>query len=79
MDERLYEGPREPWLADVIREALDTDTVVCTHGDVIPVLLHLLIDDGLPVPRRMRWHKASMWTIERRDGNWVSADYWRPA
>lgn len=79
VDERLFEGPREPWLADLVLEAAaDDGLVVCTHGDVIPVLLHLLIDDGLPVPRRMHWHKGSVWTIERRDGHWGTASYWRP-
>lgn len=79
VDDRLFEGPREPWLADlVIEAATDDDLVVCTHGDVIPVLLNLLIDDGLPAPRQMHWHKGSVWTIERRDDHWVSSDYWRP-
>lgn len=78
VDKRLFEGPREPWLSDLIVEAADDDWVVCTHGDVIPVLLHLLIDDGLDAPRSPKWHKGSAWTIERRHGAWTSASYWRP-
>ena len=77
VDERLFEGPREPWLSDLLLEAADEDWVACTHGDVIPVLLHLLIDDGLPAPKSLKWHKGSVWTVERRDDSWNSAEYWR--
>lgn len=77
VDDRLFEGPRDAWLSDLILEACDESWVVCTHGDVIPVLLHLLIDDGLPAPATMSWHKASVWTIERRDGMWTASGYWR--
>lgn len=75
-DERLFEGPREPWLQDLLLEVADVDAVLCTHGDVIPVLIDLLIDDGLPAPTSLRWHKGSAWLIERSGGAWTSATYW---
>lgn len=76
IDERLFEGPREAWLSDLLIEVADVDAVVCTHGDVVPVLLDLLIDDGLPAPPELRWHKGSIWLIDRVGGSWTSASYW---
>lgn len=79
VDERLDEGSRELWLEDLLTEVADENVAVCSHGDVIPLLLDLLIDQGLPAPASLRWHKGSVWTVERAGASWGPASYWYPA
>lgn len=77
-DPRIFEGARRSVLEDLIADVADDDVVLCSHGDVIPMILDLLIDDGLRIEGRTVWQKASTWTIGRDDGSWVSATYAAP-
>jgi len=55
-------------------EALEDDTVVCSHGDVIPAVLDALARRGLEIsgPRELR--KGSIWVLERAEGGrWTRA------
>lgn len=65
----------------VFEKAADEDAVLCTHGDVVLALLTYLRTQGVAVdPRRAqpRMEKGSVWVLETRDGQAVSASY-RPA
>lgn len=76
VDDRLFEGPDDLRLRDLLVEVADADVVVCTHGDVVPALLDLLIDDGMPAPVDLRWHKGSVWLVERAGAAWAEPTYW---
>src|SRR5205085_2535462 len=39
------------------------DTVVCTHGDLVPELLRLASRDGMAIEDTPRWPKGSTWAL----------------
>lgn len=71
-------------LHDVLRlvdKLADDDVVLCTHGDVIRLLLEHLRDAGVKVRRRNgvpAMEKGSVWELETRRGTVVKATYHRP-
>ena len=71
-------------LHDVLRlldELGDDDTLLCTHGDIIRLLLEHLRDDGVKVRRRNGvpvMEKGSVWELETKRGTVVKATYHRP-
>lgn len=77
-DDRLYEGASPHEVRTLLDEIADDDVVVCSHGDVIPILLDLLVDDGLTPERNLVWQKASIWIAERADGTWGQGRYLPP-
>ncbi len=82
-DARLFEGADRREIAallDDVSEAADGDgtAVVCSHGDVIPILLDLLVEAGMQPERNLVWQKASTWVVERVDGSWGTARYLPP-
>jgi broad specificity phosphatase PhoE len=82
-DDRLFEGAGRDeigGLLDEVAAASDgTDaTVLCSHGDVIPVLLDLLVEAGMEPERNLVWQKASMWVVDRTDGRWGTGRYLPP-
>ena len=56
----------------------DGDTVLCSHGDVIPGLLWVLAQYGLDIPDLGRCKKGSIWELEVSDGRIVGATYRHP-
>lgn len=83
VEQRLSEGtgPREvASLLDEVTATVDrgADVVLCSHGDVIPMLLDLLVDAGMEPARDLVWQKASMWIIQRDDGRWGTGRYLPP-
>ncbi len=48
------------------RRARETggEVVVCSHGDVIGTLVTWFEDQGVDLPARARWPKASTWVLE---------------
>jgi broad specificity phosphatase PhoE len=77
-DDRLFEGAGPAEIRSVLHEAAHDDAAVCSHGDVIPILLRLLVDDGLVPERELVWQKASIWIAERSDGRWGQGRYLPP-
>jgi len=75
---RLFEGASRGEVAELLREVTDDDVVLCSHGDVIPILLDLLVDAGMEPERNLVWQKASTWTVERRNGAWGRGRYSPP-
>jgi len=66
-DDRLAEGlysadPSElvQWLAGLG----PTDSLICSHGDVLPELLRLMSLRGMTMDGPMACRKASVWTVE---------------
>ncbi len=54
------------------------DSVLCSHGDVIPGVLWLLDRYGVPLGNRSRCKKASIWELHADDGRIVSGKYRHP-
>ena len=55
------------------------DSVLCSHGDVIPGLLWVLSQYGLDIPEIGRCKKGSIWELEVTDGRIVGATYRHPS
>lgn len=77
-DDRLMEGATAADVESLLREA--DSAAVCTHGDVIPLLLRRLTEQGMAPQQGLRWAKASTWVIERGpDGRgWGAGHYVAP-
>lgn len=59
----------------------DDDVVLCTHGDIIRLLLEHVRDAGVKVRRRNGvppMEKGSVWELETKRGTVVKATYHRP-
>lgn len=75
-DERLLEGAGTADVASLLHEV--RDAALCTHGDVIPLLLRRLVDDGMRPSQGLRWAKASTWVVEDEGGRWGTGTYVPP-
>lgn len=78
VDQRLQEGSGPEEAASLLRDLASVDAVVCSHGDVIPEMLRLLVDDGMEPERDLVWQKASTWIVDRVDGRWGAGRYLPP-
>ncbi len=58
--------------------AAEGDSVLCSHGDVIPGVLWVLAQYGLEIGDRGRCKKGSIWELEVVDGRIVAATYRHP-
>lgn len=54
------------------------DSVLCSHGDVIPAVLWVLSRYGLDIGDPGRCKKGSIWELEVSDGRIVAATYRHP-
>lgn len=54
------------------------DSVLSSHGDVIPAVIWTLAQNGLDIPDRHRCKKASIWELAVKDGDIRSAVYHHP-
>jgi 8-oxo-dGTP diphosphatase len=71
-DVRLMEGGRFEEALALLDEVPD-GAVVCSHGDVIPDVVHALVRRGMQVSGGPDWRKASTWVLERdRLGHWTA-------
>jgi 8-oxo-dGTP diphosphatase len=77
-DDRLFEGASHAEVAGLLAEVTDADAVLCSHGDVIPMALDLLVADGMEPERNLVWQKASVWIAERAGGGWGRGRYLPP-
>lgn len=54
------------------------DSVLCTHGDLVPALLRIANRDGLAFEDQPRWPKGSTWAIEANGSRFTTARYLAP-
>jgi 8-oxo-dGTP diphosphatase len=72
-DDRLAEGARFEDALELLDDLPD-GAVVCSHGDVIPDVVHALVRRGMHVQGSPDWRKGSTWLLERADdGRFVQA------
>ena len=78
VDQRLTEDePVDPVL-ELIAGAED-GTVMCSHGDIIPAVVHALSRSGTEIRTPPDWRKASVWVLKRnKAGKIVHATVWPP-
>lgn len=76
VDEALFEGDHGQALELVQAVATNaSDTVLCSHGDVIPAIVDTLYYRGVKVDRLGKCAKGSIWTLAVEDGEVCRATY----
>lgn len=63
---------------ELVHSLAHIDTVLCSHGDVIPEVLNALAGAGVRIEDEWRWEKASVWTFHAADGRFTHATYLPP-
>ena len=78
--DELAEGSHVADAFELLRSlaAAEGDSVLCSHGDVIPGLLWVLAQCGLDIPELGRCKKGSIWELQVSDGRVVGASYRHP-
>jgi broad specificity phosphatase PhoE len=79
IDARLAEGAGGGAALDLASE-LDAhgDAVLCSHGDVIPEMLHQLRCDGTHFKDALQWPKGSTWVLTGDGHHWAKARFVPP-
>jgi 8-oxo-dGTP diphosphatase len=65
-------------IAELGRDGEDGRTLLCSHGEVIGVLLAALRDRGAPIPASAEWPKGSTWILDGSAGAVTGAHYLPP-
>lgn len=76
VDERLAEGADSgPFLSFL--EACEDGTVLCSHGDLIPAALEVMVRHGLTIDEKVKKvRKGSVFAIERELGRFTTGRHW---
>lgn len=74
----LAEDPKPQNVADLVDSVAGTDTLVCTHGDVMPIVMDRVKKSGIRFPSKPKYRKGSTWTVAYDSGRPVSATYFPP-
>lgn len=77
LDDRLAEDRSFSGTLDLIDELPDR-SVLCSHGDVIPATIEALERRSCRIVGAPDWRKASVWVLERVDGDIRTATAWPP-
>jgi broad specificity phosphatase PhoE len=56
----------------------DGTAVLCSHGELIGLLLGALRDRGVPIPATAQWPKGSVWVLDLTGGAVTGARYLPP-
>jgi 8-oxo-dGTP diphosphatase len=76
LTDALAEGGPARAIVALAREQMGSTAVLCSHGEVIPILLDALErEDGLVLPDDYPCAKGSTWVIGERRGRYVDARY----
>lgn len=74
----LEEGASLEDALDLVDKQIDVDTVLCSHGDVLPMLLEHFATRGVDLGLWPACAKGSTWILETQAGQVVSARYVEP-
>lgn len=77
-DRRLAEGGRVEDMLSVMSELAGTTAVLCTHADMIALLLDHIAASGVDLGAVAEARKASVWTFTTYTGEVTAASYRRP-
>ena len=73
----LREGARLDEALRLLEKVSHQHTVLCTHGDVVEMLLRHLKAQGIKIGK-LRFEKGSIWALETRGGTVTKATYLPP-
>jgi broad specificity phosphatase PhoE len=74
--ESLAEGARLDETLALVRKHAASGALMCTHGDVMPMLLDHYASVGVDLPKHRQWPKGCVWTLHTdRAGEVVRAKY----
>jgi 8-oxo-dGTP diphosphatase len=62
----------------LVDSLIGTDTVISSHGDVIPALINRMMWAGLSLESRFYCSKGSIWVVEVDGGKFTTARYMPP-
>ena len=70
-----WEGPGAPDFSGAVAlvEKAPNNSLMCSHGDVIPAVLDALVRQGLVVKGDYDMRKGVTWVVERKGGQWRRA------
>jgi len=76
----LAEGALPAAAVELARELAGKkgDSVLCTHGDLVPAILRKLAHNGLPLRDEVHFAKGSTWELTVNDGHVVAGRYHPP-
>lgn len=74
----LEEGPRIDAAYDLVDSLVGYNAVLCSHGDVIPAVMHRLMWAGLELESRFYCSKSSVWEVGVDRGRFTTARYRKP-
>jgi len=76
---QLCEQTSKADVAGFVGDLLSTSAAVCSHGDMIPVILRVLAHDhGLNLPRDHPCAKGSVWALSDDGAGRMTAEYLPP-
>lgn len=78
ISEALAEGPDVDAAYDLVDSLVGNNTVLCSHGDVIPATINRLMWAGLTLESRFYCSKASIWQVEVDNGRFTTGRYLPP-
>lgn len=78
IDDRLAEGVDVVAARRLLEEVAGDNAVLCSHGDVVPVLLEALRGEGVDLQSPALWAKGSIWEIEVDGGRHTAGRYLPP-
>jgi broad specificity phosphatase PhoE len=74
----LGEGATPEAAYALVRKHAYDGAVLCTHGDVVPMIISRLRARRVPIDGDAQWAKGSIWVLECQAGNVVGARYLPP-
>jgi len=78
LSDALAEGPDVDAAYDLVHGLAGTNTVLCSHGDVIPATINRLMWLGLELQSRFYCSKGSIWEIDVVEGRYTEGRYVPP-
>ncbi len=78
IEQRLCEDEPAAPVLDLLAE-VSANTILCSHGDIIPATLQALQRTGTKLRTPTDWRKATVWVLKRnKKGAIVEATVWPP-
>jgi 8-oxo-dGTP diphosphatase len=74
----LSEGASLDGVLELIGSLRAEAAVLCSHGDVIPMIVEYHVDRGMRLEGSSGWKKGSLWILERSNGEFRAARYVPP-
>lgn len=78
VSEALAEGPDIDAAYNLIHDLVGANSVICSHGDVIPAVINRMMWAGLHLDSRFYCSKGSVWQVEIDNGKFTTGHYWPP-